>query len=154
MDIPEPQREAQALLQAHEGKLGPCIPVLTAQFVLLQNRQQQLLTLSALTLTITGFSGPRIFASGEVSRWSMIIGISLVLVSLGLTLMSSLVFRFATQYLAESDQPTEALARLIAYRNTKTLWYRWQLLSIVLGLTGYVVAVIHFMLVSELQPGL
>ena len=151
MDIPAPHREAQALLQAHEGKLGPCIPVLTAQFVLLQNRQQQLLTLCALTLSITGFSGPKIFASGEISRWSMIIGIGLVLISLGLVLMSSLVFRFATQYLAETEQSTEALARLISYRNKKTQWYRWQLLTIVLGLTGYVVAVIHFLLVSELH---
>ena len=152
MGVPDPQREADALLQAHEGKLGPCLTVIMAQFAILQNRAQLLLTLCTLTLTITGFSGPRIIASGELSRWAMVIGISLVLIGLVLVLLSSVVFHFASQYLAD-DEPRAALAKLMAYRNRKTGWYRWQLAAIVLGLTGYVVAVIHFLLVGEPPRG-
>lgn len=151
LKVPDPRHEAAALLRAQEGKLGPCLTVMMAQFAILQNRSQLLLTLCTLTLTITGFSGPRIIASGEVSRWAMVVGISLVLIGLVLVLLSSVVFHFATQYLAE-DEPLDALAKLITYRNRKTGWYRWQLAVIVLGLAGYVIAVVHYLVVGELVP--
>ncbi len=151
MQIPDPHVEAAALLRAQEGKLGPCLTVIMAQFAILQNRSQLLLTLCTLTLTITGFSGPKIIASGELSRWSMVVGIALVLIGLVLVLLSSVVFHFATQYLAE-DEPLEALAKLMTYRNRKTRWYRWQLAIIVLGITGYVIAVMHFLVVGEALP--
>jgi hypothetical protein len=141
--------EADALLAIHDGKAAPALQMMTQQFSVLQSRVQLLLTLCTLTLTITGFSGPRIAASGPGARWALVIGIALVLLGLVLLLLSSLMVRFATQYLAAAGEPRLALAHLIAYRNRKTLWYRWQLGCIVLGLSGYVAAVIHFLLAGD-----
>lgn len=143
----DPLIEADALLRAHEGKLGPCLTTMSAQFGVLHGRSQLLLTLCTLTLTITGFSGPKIIASGELSRLTLVLGIVLVLLGLVLLLVSNMRLRFATQFIAE-DEPRAGLARLIAYRNRKAAGYQWQLICVVLGLTSYVVAVIHFLLVG------
>ncbi len=143
----DPLAETDALLRVHDGKHGEVLRTLTTQFAVLQNRSQLLLTLCTLTLTITGFSGPRIVASGPGARWSMAIGIVLVLIGLVLLLLSSLVVRFASQFLAEQEDQRQAFSRLIAYRNRKTVWYRWQLACIVLGLSGYVAAIVHYLLV-------
>ena len=145
MTIPAPKAEFDALLRVHDGKQGEVLRTMTTQFAVLQNRAQLLLTLCTLTLTITGFSGPKIAASGEVARWAMIIGIDLVLAGLVLLLLSSLVVRFASQFFA-LDEPRVAFSHLIRYRNRKTAWYRWQLGCVVLGLSGYVAAVIQFLL--------
>lgn len=114
---------------------------------MLQDRAQLLPTLCTLTLTITGFSGPKIAASGEAARWAMILGIALVLAGLVL-LLSSLVVRYASQFLA-LDEPHTAFANRIRYRNRKTAWHRWQLGCVVLGLSGYVAAVIQFLLTGS-----
>ncbi len=145
--VVDPQAEADALLRAHEGKLGPCLSTTAAQFAVLHGRSQLLLTLCTLTLTITGFSGPKIIASGDLSRWALVVGIALVLVGLVMLLLSSLVVRFATQFMV-NDEPRIGLAKLIIYRNRKAGWHRWQLACVVLGLTSYVIAVIHFLLVG------
>lgn len=148
MPIPDPVSEVDSLMRVHDGKAGEVLRTLTSQFAVLQNRNQVLLTLCTLTLTITGFSGPRIVASGPGARWSMAIGIVLVLLGLILLLLSSLVVRFASQYVAEEADPRAGFARLIAYRNRKTAWYRWQLACIVLGISGYVAAIIHYLLTT------
>jgi hypothetical protein len=145
MPDPTPEDEVEALLRVHDGKSGEVLRTMTSQFAVLQHRSQLLLTLCTLTLTITGFSGPKIAASGEGARWAMIIGIALVLVGLVLLLLSSLVVRFASQFLA-LDESRAAFANLIRYRNRKTAWYRWQLGCVVLGLSGYVAAVMQFLL--------
>jgi hypothetical protein len=144
----DPQLEADAMLRAHEGKLGPCLSTTAAQFAVLHGRSQLLLTLCTLTLTITGFSGPKIIASGELSRWALVVGIALVLIGLVMLLLSSLVVHFATQFIV-NDEPRIGLSKLILYRNRKMRWYRWQLACIVFGLTSYVIAVIHFLLVGS-----
>ena len=148
---PDPAIEADALLRAHEGKLGPCISTTVTQFAVLQGRSQFLLTLCTLTLTITGFSGPKIISSGELSRWMMVVGVTFVLIGLVLVLATSLNVHFATQFLAE-DEPRAGLSKLIAYRNRKTVWYRWQLVIIAIGLACYVIAVLHYLATTQTPP--
>ncbi len=53
-----------------------CYNTVVAHVNAIQSRQQTLLTLATLTLTITGFSGPSMAASNIVSKYSMIFGIS------------------------------------------------------------------------------
>ena len=149
MPVPDPLSEIDALLRVHDGKAGEVLRTLTSQFAVLQNRSQVLLTLCTLTLTITGFSGPRIVASGPGARWAMAIGIVLVLIGLILLLLSTLVVRFASQFIAGDQDPRPGFARLIAYRNRKTSWYRWQLTCIVLGISGYVAAIVHYLLTTS-----
>lgn len=148
MDNPDPLLEADLLLRAHEGKVGPCLATTSAQFAVLHGRSQLLLTLSTLTLTITGFSGPKIMASGNLARWALVFGLAFVLMGLVLLLLSNMAINFASQFLVH-DEPRVGLAKLITYRNRKAGWYRWQLLCIVIGLTSYVLAVIHFLIVGQ-----
>ena len=144
----DPRAEAKALLAIHQGHLGPCLASLAGQFTTIQSRGQLLLTLATLTLTITGFSGPTIAASGLFARWSMILGLVMVLVGVILLLVGSLRIRWSTQFL-ETD-PETALALAIRHRNRKTIWYHAQLTCIVVGLAGYVMAVLYFLVVGGL----
>ena len=56
-----PQDEAGKLLERH-GALLAVQQVIAHQFDVLQSRTHMMLTLATLTLTITGFSGPKIAA--------------------------------------------------------------------------------------------
>lgn len=57
------EEEAGWLLKLHGGgdaALPACLKTASDQFTVIQTRSQLLLTLSTLTFTITGFSGPKI----------------------------------------------------------------------------------------------
>lgn len=138
----EAQREAERLLTLYDGALPRCLDVLTHQFGVLQSRSQLLLTLATITLTITGFSGPRIAASGAVARWSLVVGLALVLLAVVLILLGTLRIRWMTQLVHDPA----SLAEAIAYRDRKTRKYLLQLAILVAGLTAYVCAVIAYFL--------
>jgi hypothetical protein len=134
------EHEARHLLQLYGNDLTRCLEVLTSQFGVLQTRTQLLLTLATLTLTITGFSGPRIAASGAVARWGLVLGLAIVLVSVVLILVGSLRIRWMTQLVVDEA----SLATAIAYRDRKTRLYQSQLALLVVGLAAYVGAVISY----------
>ena len=135
-----PDDEARRRLALYDGDLARCLDVLTAQFGVLQTRSQLLLTLATITLTITGFSGPRIAASGPFARWALVVGLAVVLVSVILILFGSLRIRWITQLVGDESE----LAGAIAWRDRKTRFYRWQLTILVVGLAAYVAAVIAY----------
>lgn len=54
---------------------------LTDSFNVIQNRAQMLLSLITITLTITGFSGPKIAESSLFARLSIAFGLAFVLLS-------------------------------------------------------------------------
>jgi len=137
--------EAELLLSLHDGRLAPAMAVVSAHFTVIQTRSQLLLTLATLTLTITGFSGPHMAHSGWPARIGMVLGLALVLAGV-ILLLATLRTIWLTK-LIESD-PTTSLARMIAYRDSKTRVYRWQLTLLSLGLSSYVFAVIAFLLAS------
>ncbi|MDA3960023.1 MAG: hypothetical protein PF961_04465 [Planctomycetota bacterium] len=132
--------EARHLMVLYEGDLSRCLDVLTRQFGVLQSRSQLLLTLATITLTITGFSGPRIAASGELARWSLVIGLAVVLISVILILLGTLRIRWMTQLVTDPG----SLATAIAYRDRKTRMYLFQLSVLVVGLSAYVLAVLAY----------
>lgn len=135
-----PDDEAQRLLALYRGDLARCLDVITAQFGVLQARSQLLLTLATITLTITGFSGPQIAASGPLARWSLVVGLAVVLVSVILILLGSLRIRWVTQIVADEA----SLREVVAYRDRKTRVYLAQLTVLVVGLAAYVLAVIAY----------
>ena len=140
------QQEAQHLLKIHGGaeQLPRCLDLLSQQLNVIQSRSQLLLTLSTLTLTITGFSGPQIAQSSSFARYSMSMGIIFVLFSMVLLLLSSLKIRWISQF--SGDNTEEILIRALSYRNQKTKLYGIELFLLVIGLACYVSSLISYLL--------
>ncbi len=147
MDKLTPEEEADRLLAWHEGAaqiMPACVKVINEQFQVLQARTQFLLTLSTLTLTITGFSGPKIAETSALARYSIAIGIVFVLASIVCVLIGTLSINWITQITAVADR--EMLVTVIDYRNRKTRFYRIELLLLVIGLACYVASVVTFLI--------
>ena len=65
-----PEEELEFLQEIHgEKNYAKLFAVLKDGFFLLQARAQMLLGLSTICMTITGFSGPRMAASNNLSRF-------------------------------------------------------------------------------------
>jgi hypothetical protein len=118
--------------------------VLTDAFNVLQNRAQMLLSLITITLTITGFSGPGIAASGPVGRWSIIFGLVLVLLSALILITGPLRLNWGTNW--KSSTVEQSLIRLIHQRNFRTNRYHLASITLVLGMIGYVASVVSFLM--------
>ncbi len=115
-------------------------------FSTLQVRSQILLSLVTICLTITGFSGPSIAASGPYSKMALIAGLCLVLSAGGSLLLSAFDLQWITRYRGDSMQ--ETLVGIIERRNRRTRSYRLAMLLLVAGLTCYVASVVVFMLTA------
>lgn len=138
-----PEVEAAEILHIN-GDMAKCHDLLARQFGVIQSRSQLLLTLATVTLTITGFSGPKIAASSAFSKYAMTLGILLVLVSLLVLLLGSLRIHWTTQFRGES--PAATLVSIIRYRNSKTYLFKFELGFLVAGLSAYVASVLVFFL--------
>ncbi len=140
-----PEEEVAYLLKIHgKDNHSKVFDVVVKQFDVLQNRAQLLLGLITITLTITGFSGPKIAASSLFSKVCIIYGLTFVLLSAVLILMGPLQLRWGTSRCADSI--SESLAHLIDRRNQRTQRYHWASALLVVGLSGYVGSVIGYLL--------
>ncbi len=145
---PEAASEARSMLQTC-GSLGDCLKIISQQFVVLQTRSQLLLTLATIVLTITGFSGPRIAASGMFARVAMALGLLLTLIAV-LMLLLNLRIRWLTQF--QGTDPQQILTDIIAYREGKRRAYLGIITLLMAGLASYVAAVIAFLITGEAAP--
>jgi hypothetical protein len=143
--LPSPAEEADILLAQQGGpeRLGDCIRVISAQFVVIQTRTQVLLTLATITMTVTGFSGPKIASTGLFARIAMASGLLLVLAAVTI-LLTTLRIRFLTQF--RGGDARDTLTQIIAYRNRKARMYLSHLFLLVAGLACYVMAVVDYLL--------
>ena len=146
MGLLNAREEAAALLEYHRGetRMAACIGLLSQQFQVIQTRSQLLLSLSALVLTITGFSGPKIAATNLAARLLMVGGISLTLISIIMLLLQGLTVRWSTQIRGATE--IETLQLIIENRNKKTTWYFAALILLIFGLGSYVASVVVFLL--------
>jgi len=136
------RKEAKEMLKTFKD-FSKCYNIITSQLNILQSRHQMMLTLATLTLTITGFSGPKMAKSNLVSRYGMIVGLVFVLSSVVAILLSTVNLIWFTQFHGETDEDT--LRLLIERRNLRTKMFHIQLFMLVIGLTSYVVAVIGYL---------
>lgn len=144
---PSPQEEAVYILDLFNHSKAECIKFVHDQFNVIQSRNQALLTLGTLTLTITGFSGPRIAATNLFSRYSIALGIFLVLLSLLILLIGIQRVRWVTQF--KEVDPEKTLVSILTYRNQKIKYYGIELFLLVIGLSCYVASVISFLIFYE-----
>jgi cytochrome c oxidase assembly factor CtaG len=134
--------EARRLLALHGGDAARTYDVVRQQFMVLQTRSQLLLTLATITLTITGFSGPKMVESGPFTRWAMVAGLALVLVAV-LLLLAGLNVRWLSQF--DAGSPEATLAEAIAYRDRKTWRFQAEIALLAAGVAAYVAAVIAYL---------
>jgi hypothetical protein len=137
-----PKEEAEKMLLTFKG-FPRSYTLITNQLNIIQSRHQMMLTLATLTLTITGFSGPKMAASNIISKYSMIFGIFWILLSIIAILLSTVNLVWFTQFYGETQKDT--LILLLERRNLRTKMFHLQLILLVLGLTLYVVAVIAYL---------
>jgi hypothetical protein len=110
-------------------------------FNVLQARSAMLLSLVTLCLTISGFSGHRIAASGPVPAALLSVGLALVVVSAVLLMLGPMQLRWATRRRC-GESLDELLAALIHLRNKRTRRYHIAVLILILGLSAYVGSVV------------
>lgn len=118
--------------------------LLRQSFVTLHARAQSLLGLIALCLTITGFSGPKIAASGTVAAIGLAIGLLGALASAVVLLCGPLGLQWITAEQASDHDAT--LLTMLERRNARTARLRLAMALLVTGLSAYVVAVVWFLL--------
>ena len=140
-----PEQELAYLRELH-GADHPdrVLAVIVDQFGTLQQRSQTLLGLVTICLTISGFSGPNVAASGQLARLSISCGLTLVLAAAIVTLAGPLQLRWVTQWRAETTG--ESLLGLIRHRNQRTERYNLAFRLLVLGLAGYVGSLVSYLL--------
>ncbi len=138
--------EAQWLLEQYDHSIKDCLNFLTQQFIIIQNRNQLLLTLSTVTLTITGFSGPLIAKSNLFSKLSLVTGLGLMVLSTVFLLATGMRLKWVSQF--EGKTPLEMISKIIEYRDLKSGTYQWQLRGMIAGLCCYVASLISFLIVS------
>ncbi|MDH3745199.1 MAG: hypothetical protein OES47_08875 [Acidobacteriota bacterium] len=139
-----PTEELDYLLEIHgDGNYSKVFDVLVKQFDVLQSRAQLLLGLVTISLTITGFSGPRIAASSLFSKISIVYGLAFILISAVMILRGPLQLRWGTRRCMDTIH--DSLVHLIVRRNERTKKYHVASACLIIGLTGYVGSVIGFL---------
>ena len=119
---------------------------LEKQFGVIQTRSQLLLTLGTITLTITGFSGPKIASSGIFAALGMALGLCFVLSSMLCLIFGSLRIQWVTQWRGPTTLDT--IESLLHYRDKKTKAYHLEVGLLAIGLTCYVLGIVAYVLVS------
>jgi len=116
-------------------------------FNVLQTRSAMLMSLVALCLTISGFSGHRIAAAGRLPALLLAVGLALSVTSAVLLMLGPLQLRWATRRRCGEDLDATLVA-LLVLRDRRTRRYHTAAVVLVLGLAAYVGAV-----VLSLLPG-
>ena len=138
-----PEQELDYLKEIYGENREKILAGITGAYDVLQQRSSLLLSLVAVVLTITGFSGPTIAASGRFSKICIGYGLTFVLIAAVLILAGPLQLRWATQW--RSETLDASLIALIRRRNARTDKYHIAFALLCLGLTGYVGSVIGFL---------
>ncbi len=140
-----PEEELRYLMEIHgKDNYSKLFEILIKHFEVLQNRAQLLLSLVAITLTITGFSGPQIASSGPMAKWFLAFGLSMVLAASLLLVMGPLQLRWGTRLKADTIE--KSVVSLIERRNARSLKYHVSSAILVVGLAGYVGSLLMYLI--------
>ena len=144
----EPEEELEFLKEIHGGENYPQIfRELKEAFVVLQTRSQMLLGLATICLTITGFSGPSMAQSNTGSRVGLGFGLTFVLLSMLALLVGPLRLRWVTVW-RDKDIDSTLLYHL-RQRNLRTVYYRFAMAFLLLGLFTYLLSLVLFLVHVE-----
>jgi len=127
----------------HDPEKEKIISSIRDAFNILQVRSQLLLGLITICLTITGFSGHRLAASGLPARVALFIGVISVLVSALLLFFGPLKIRWITTYKTTSFD--ETVYKMLLRRDYKTKLYHIATGFLIVGLSAYIVSLAVFL---------
>lgn len=118
--------------------------MLKADFQAIYSYSQSIVGLATISLTITGFSGPRIAASSAFARVTIAIGLIFVILSVLFLLLGPIYPKWMNNPgCLEMD---EVFSIYFRRRDSRTFKYRLALVSLVVGLSFYVASVIGYLL--------
>ena len=143
-----PREEAQQILKDHHDDYPASLDVIIEQFTKLQNRSQILLTVATIALTVTGFSGSKIAATGSIPRLLIVTGLLFVLSGIIVLLCQTLTLKWATQIRLPSQE--ETLEAILVHRNKKTHTYGVALILVVTGLSLFVSSIGFYLLCGKI----
>lgn len=139
-----PREEVSYLSELYRHEMDKVLERVLHAYDTLQARAQMLLSLVAICLTVTGFSGPAIARSGAFCRFTIVLGMLLIVLSAILMLYGPLQLRWATQWRADTVE--QSIENLIRRRNRRTERYHAALILLAIGLFFYCLSVMAYML--------
>lgn len=139
--------EAKQILSDHHDNYPESLKIVIEQFTKLQNRSQILLTVATIALTVTGFSGSKIAATGIIPRVLIVVGLVFILAGIIVILGQTLSLKWATQIRLPSHEKT--LEAIILHRNKKSHTYCTALLLVVTGLCLFVSSIAFYLLLGK-----
>ncbi len=140
-----PEEELQYIYEIYGRKnIDQIYKMMGETFNVLQQRAQTLLSLITITLTISGFSGPQIARSSQISRISITFGLAFVLLSALILMTGPLQLKWSTQI--KSKDFSSGIVTLLELRNFRTRRYHIASICLIIGLVGYVSSLISFLM--------
>ena len=134
-----PEEEADHLLALYAGDAGRVMSTIESQLQSLASRAQTLLSLTGITITVTGFSGASIAKSSPMAAVLIVGGLVLVLFGAALCIAGILAVQWTTALAPCELRP--AVLYALARRDEKTRAYSRALVLVALGLSAYVASV-------------
>ncbi len=114
------------------------------QLAVLVLRTQVLLSLSGIVITVTGFSGRAIAQSGPAARYSIVVGILVVLLAALTAIGGVLRLRWLSQILGADARTT--LETGLALRDQKARYLAVSMILFGVGFAAYCVAIAQLLL--------
>lgn len=142
-----PKEELEFLKEIYGDDIPMLFSLLRDAFTLLQTRAQMLLGLATICLTITGFSGPRMAASSPWSRFFIGFGLAFVLASVVAIVVGPMRLRWITA--SRGSTTDETILDNIRRRNFKTKCYQLGTVLLLVGLSGYLLSLIFYLMSVE-----
>lgn len=132
-------REAENLAAAFE-RTGDLVSFLAAQLAVLRTQAQTFLGIAGICISVTGFAGHNMVNAGPFSAGAMIVGVTLILVAIVITLQCLANVRWVTQDLGHGN--VELARRVLERRNLLQRALHRSMALIAVGLGFYVAAVV------------
>lgn len=145
------EEETEHLLALYDGDATRVLALVDGQLQSLAARAQTLLSLTGITITVTGFSGANIAKTSVAAAVLIVAGLVFVLVGAALCIGGILVVRWTTQI--APCPPRDAVLYALENRDRKTLAYGRALTFVILGLSTYVASVALLLLNALLPQG-
>ena len=128
--------ETAHLLQLYGGDGPKIMGAIEAQMNILSTRAQTLLSLAAVTVTVTGFSGANIARTGKTAATLLVSGLVTVLFAASLAMIGILKVRWTTSL--RPSPLDEVVKRSLEIRDQKTRAFNRALALLISGLALYV----------------
>lgn len=138
--------EARQILALCGGDALRAFEMVQGQLSVLVLRTQVMLSLSGIVITVTGFSGRTIAETSAAARWSIVIGLFVVLSAAAVAVGGVLRLKWLTQALRAD--PVEAIRAGLEIRNRKSAFLQIALALFIAGFTLYCAAIAQLLLAA------